>query len=338
MVAFRFEAKALVTKPNPEISEAMKKQGTPTSHTERMKRALLSLEGLSVGDAFGRTFVDVPMHLRGLVIGRRELSAQYQKPPWPYTDDTVMAVGVLEVLAQKRVVDQDMLASVFARRFLADPKRGYGKRVRQVLKAIADGESWKVAAKSVFNGGSLGNGSAMRVAPLGAYFADDYRKVVEQARLSAEVTHMHPEGIAGAIAVAVASAFAWNSRKTRGGQTGDEMLACVMDHVPEGQVRSGIEKALSIPLQESISILKVTRELGNGIHVTCPDTVPFVLWCAAKFPDDYTDALWTTIAGLGDLDTTCAIVGGIVALSAGRDSIPSEWLRNREPLDLEGLQ
>lgn len=245
-----------------------------------------------------------------------------------------MAVGILEVLAENRVVDQDILASVFARRFEADPKRGYGKRVREVLRAIAGGESWRVAAKSVFNGGSLGNGSAMRVAPLGAYFADDYQEVVEQARLSAAGTHMHPEGIAGAIAVAVAAAFAWNNRKPLDDEAGGQLLACVMDHLPEGQVRSGVERALSIPLNESVSILKVTKELGNGIHVTCPDTVPYVLWCSAKFLDDYTDALWTTIAGLGDLDTTCAIVGGIVALSAGKDSIPAEWLRNREPLDL----
>ena len=46
------------------------------------------------------------------------------------------------------------------------------------------------------------------------------------------------------------------------------------------------------------------------------------------------EALWSTGAGMGDRDTTCAIVGGIVALSAGREPIPRAWLSAREPLDV----
>jgi ADP-ribosylglycohydrolase len=42
--------------------------------------------------------------------------------------------------------------------------------------------------------------------------------------------------------------------------------------------------------------------------------------------------MWTTVTGLGDRDTTCAIVGGIVVMSAGLDSIPKQWLEHREPL------
>lgn len=53
--------------------------------------------------------------------------------------------------------------------------------------------------KRLFYGqGSYGNGAAMRVAPLGAYFADDLALATQQARLSAEVTHAHAEGLIGA--------------------------------------------------------------------------------------------------------------------------------------------
>ncbi|WP_375756947.1 ADP-ribosylglycohydrolase family protein [Corallococcus exercitus] len=55
-------------------------------------------------------------------------------------------------------------------------------------------------------------------------------------------------------------------------------------------------------------------------------------WCAARHLDSFEEALWCTVAGFGDRDTTCAIVGGIVALSAGRSSIPAPWLSAREPL------
>jgi ADP-ribosylglycohydrolase len=66
--------------------------------------------------------------------------------------------------------------------------------------------------------------------------------------------------------------------------------------------------------------------------VTSPDTVPFTLWCADRHLDNFEEAMWTTVAGLGDRDTTCAIVGGIVALAAGPSSIPLDWLAAREPL------
>jgi ADP-ribosylglycohydrolase len=74
--------------------------------------------------------------------------------------------------------------------------------------------------------------------------------------------------------------------------------------------------------------------LGNGSQVVCHDTVPFCLWCAARHLDDYQAALWTTVEGLGDRDTTCAIVGAIVALSAGAESIPAQWHAAREPLPI----
>lgn len=62
---------------------------------------------------------------------------------------------------------------------------------------------WKDLSQQLFKGtGSFGNGAAMRITPVGAYFADDLEAVVKQAHLSAQITHSHPEGAAGAIAVA----------------------------------------------------------------------------------------------------------------------------------------
>jgi ADP-ribosylglycohydrolase len=60
--------------------------------------------------------------------------------------------------------------------------------------------------------------------------------------------------------------------------------------------------------------------------------VPFCLWCAARHLDDYVEAIWTAVGVGGDIDTICAIVGGIVALGAGRESIPVEWLASRETI------
>ena len=77
---------------------------------------------------------------------------------------------------------------------------------------------------------------------------------------------------------------------------------------------------------------EVCAVLGTGERVSAQDTVPFCLWCAATNPDDYEAALWRTVAGLGDRDTTCAIVGGMVGAGVGVKGIPVDWRVAREAL------
>ena len=107
------------------------------------------------------------------------------------------------------------------------------------------------------------------------------------------------------------------------------MLETVLAHTPQGETRRGVEHAISLPFD--LSVQAVARLLGSGLKVTSPDTVPFALWCAARHIDNYEEALWATVSGLGDRDTTCAIVGGILALRDQAGPIPPDWLLAREP-------
>jgi ADP-ribosylglycohydrolase len=285
---------------------------------------MCALEGLSVGDAFGERS---PLHqavLRGLLPPRA-----LPKPPWRYTDDTEMALSIVAVLREHRGIDQERLARSFAGRY--DRSRQYGAGSERLLSRLRAGEPWREAARALFDGrGSWGNGAAMRVAPLGAYFADDLDAVVEQARHSAEVTHAHPEGIAGAVAVAVAAAWAWRSRSARAVPRGRKFLDLVVPMVPEGETLAKLRRARELPPDAPVAT--AVALLGNGAAISAPDTVPFALWCAARRLDDYEAALWFTASGQGDVDTTCAMVGGIVALYTGVDSIPPEWRKYRESL------
>ena len=108
------------------------------------------------------------------------------------------------------------------------------------------------------------------------------------------------------------------------------MLALVVEHTPEGETRAGLERALSLGLDRPVG--EMAAILGNGSRITAPDTVPFALWCAARFLDDFAGALWAAVSVGGDNDTNCAIVGGIVVLASGRETIPPDWLAAREPL------
>ena len=222
----------------------------PNDHDLRMKRALLSLDGLSVGDAFGECFLEQPRRAEFWMEHR-----QVPEAPWAFTDDTAMALSVVRCLKTRAHIDNDALARAFSKEYAHEMWRGYGGMARKILRNIYRGQSWRVAAGEAFGGkGSCGNGGAMRSAPIGAYFAEDLEAVIREARASAEVTHAHPDGQTGAITVALAAAW---------------------------MVREGARARTSVG---------------------------------------------------GDIDTDCAIIGSIVALGAGRDSIPPEWLNAREPL------
>jgi ADP-ribosylglycohydrolase len=287
------------------------------NHQERLARARCSLEGLSVGDAFGECFFVHPSVAENLVTARA-----VPAPPWYYTDDTQMALSIIETLRECGEIVQERLAWSFADHY--EPGRGYGPAMHGLLRRIRAGADWQAAAKGQFSGqGSWGNGGSMRVAPLGAYFADDLARVVEQARLSAEVTHTHPEGIAGAIAVAVAAACAWQQRGAQPKPGKAAFLDLILPHVPESEVATKIRRARDLP--DGASVRLAIAALGDSSSVSTQDTVPFTLWCAAQHLESYEEAIWLTLSALGDRDTTCAIVGGIVALSVSIEGIPAEW-------------
>ena len=291
-------------------------------HDIRMQRTLLSLDGLSVGDAFGECFFGSPS------LWRRLEERQAPAPPWTYTDDTAMALSIVRCLKLYGHIDRDALAASFAREYSRNPTRGYGGTAHQILHAISSGTPWREAAGRAFNGeGSCGNGGAMRSAPIGAYFAEDTKRVVAEAKASGEVTHAHPDGQTGAIAVALAAA--WMVKQGDSAKTpGYPLVEFVLENLPQTETYHRLRHALKVPFQESP--LTAGSVLGNGGKIIASDTVPFCLWCAARHADNYQEALWTAVSVYGDIDTNCAIVGSIVALGAGRESIPIEWLGARE--------
>jgi ADP-ribosylglycohydrolase len=178
----------------------------------------------------------------------------------------------------------------------------------------------------------MGNGGAMRVAPLGAYFADEPERAASEAKTSSVVTHTHAEGIAGTIATAAAAAVAWQLRGTEQAERPNRFFEEVLGLTPESEVRRKILLASHTPADTEARW--AAQALGRGDLVTAPDTVPFCLWAAAHHLDDYVGALSQAICVGGDCDTNAAIVGGIVALSAGQNSIPVDWIQAREAIQM----
>ncbi|WP_020125933.1 ADP-ribosylglycohydrolase family protein [Streptomyces sp. 303MFCol5.2] len=284
------------------------------------------LDGLVTGDAFGDSWFT-----RSDEPAEELWAAREPRPaPWPWTDDSAMAFVLFAHLTEHGEVRPGDLARQFAAEYRRDPGRKYGPSMHGVLRRVGEGEDWRAVTTGQFGGqGSYGNGAAMRVAPLGAWFRDDLAAAREQARLSALATHAHPEAVAGAVAVAVAAALA-AAGAGRDAPARDAFLREVASHLPDSDVRSGLLVAAGLP--ERASVRHAASVLGSGTLISAPDTVPFALWSAAAHLDDLPEALWQTVGGWGDRDTTCAIAGGVVASRTGTAGVPARWRRSCEAI------
>jgi ADP-ribosylglycohydrolase len=184
--------------------------------------------------------------------------------------------------------------------------------------------------------GSCGNGSAMRVAPLGAWLVDEYLdKVIEMAKLQSEVTHCHPEGIAGAIVVTLlARQIALMVKCSVFDVIPSYLYNILLRDVPTGQVWDGIKKASELPLDTPI--YRLIKILGNGTHVTCQDTIPLCVFLTIraltqyKIEEMYEKVMIETCKCFGDVDTNCAIVGGMIGIIS---SPPAKWVRYCQPME-----
>src|SRR5699024_6874098 len=113
---------------------------------------------------------------------------------------------------------------------------GYGPQP-DLLTNVRGGGDWNVLSGDAFVGaGSQGNGAAMRTAPLGAWFAENLELAAEQAQLAARLTHLHVDGVAGAVAVAVAAALAARHDVPPAA----ELIATVVDKTPDSAVREAL--------------------------------------------------------------------------------------------------
>lgn len=204
-----------------------------------------------------------------------------------FTDDTVMTVAIADAI----LTGGDYAISM--RKWgQAYPDAGYGNMFLRWVLGEKDGPY-----------GSFGNGSAMRVSPVGFAFNTE-KDVLEEAKRSAECTHNHPEGIKGAQATALAI---WLGR--------------------QGASKDVIRREITQRFQYDLSPRLEDIRLIHQMNETCQGTVPPAL-IAFLESVDYEDAIRKTIALGGDTDTQGAITGGIA--QAFYKIIPIHIIRGME--------
>ena len=224
-------------------------------------------------------------------------------PDSAFTDDSVMTLAVADafLMLPPKAADEDIRRQLvqsmqtYGRKY---PYSGYGTRFRR----------WLMDSKPQPYG-SFGNGSAMRVSSVGWLF-DDLETVRHMARLSAEVTHNHPEGIKGAEATASAIYLA------RTGST-------------KAEIKAYIEANFHYDLSRTCDEIRPTYH-----HVeSCQETVPEAITAFLE-GNSFEDVIRTAVSLGGDCDTLTAIAGSIAEGFYGIPEELKQQCRERLPEDL----
>jgi poly(ADP-ribose) glycohydrolase ARH3 len=248
-----------------------------------------------------------------------------------YTDDTAMALGLAESLAEMRDLDQRHLGQTFHRHFTREPWRGYASGPPTIFQMVEkSGLTYTEAARQLFGGqGSMGNGAAMRVAPLGLFF-HDAPDLYDKAAASAAVTHAHPlaqDGAAvqaGVVALAVhldpGKPFSQDAflRRMQG-----------LARTPELKEKLSLLRPL---LKSRVPGPQAARVLGQSVMVH--ESLPFALYAFLAWPHSFEDCLMGAVLHGGDRDTLGAMAGAISGAYLGAAGLPALWREKLENLDL----
>lgn len=225
---------------------------------ERNKYKQTTMLGAIIGDIVGSRFEFNNTRKRNFKLFTKECE---------FTDDTVCTVAVADAIAKSTDYRDSLL--YWCNKY-PHPKGGYGA---SFARWIASDEP------QAYN--SFGNGSAMRVAPV-AWAFDDLKEVIKEAQKTAIVTHNHPEGITGAVAVAHAI---YTLRKTHD-------LKCLRD-----------------AMSRYYPAFMDAQPTGI-FDETCQGTVPLCLKIVVS-STSFEDAIRNAISSGGDSDTIGAIVGSM---------------------------
>ena len=258
-----------------------------------------------------------------------------------YTDDTQMMAALAESLVARRGFDGAHAAATFVSRL--DRSRGYGRGTIEALERIAAGVSWECAGAHTYGSGSFGNGSAMRVAPVGLLFHRDVDRVMQVAREQSDITHCHPLGRAGAaiMATGVAVALRWGV-EMEGPIDTEAFLSLVRLalHENEGLYGESLEKVGHMlrycpapgPGDSSDKRLaaaeQVSAVLGNDARAF--HSVPTALYCFLANANDPEQSLIHAVSLGGDTDTIAAMTGALSGAYHGSGLWPAHWLDQLE--------
>jgi len=275
------------------------------------------LLGLAAGDALGSRLEGYPTE----AVRRPDLDRDaFLDELWSWgrgrwTDDTKMAVGLAESIIEHAGFDGAAAARAYLAWYESGDWRGIGRTTRLSLERLKEGKGWR--RSGIEEDWAAGNGTAMRVAPLGLLNFKRLDRLKDDARDDAIITHKNHEAINGSFAVAYAVA-----RLAKGDIGLDRLIPDTIDFLEPCDVLLRLEIAQKL-LEQGMSPDDALVDLGTGGYVV--ETVASSFYAFLSAPESFEDAVYHAIRGGRDTDTTAAITGALSGAHLGVEAIPLKW-------------
>jgi ADP-ribosylglycohydrolase len=296
-----------------------------------------TLLGVSIGDTLGQPFEGV---IRERIYSQfddfKEIIKSKRKLFKTYTDDTQLTLHTAEALIQGSGFNEDNFIREYVN-WLDDPPIGPGFGCISSIQKLKYGIPWQKAASN-----SGGNGTAMRVSPIGLFYCKDIRNLTNAAMKSSLLTHSHPAASAGAVVIARAIAFLID-KSIKASFSIDEFFTTIISSISNSQediweefieILNKVKNSLNISVEAGLikfsqvgvkSPFFIEDYLGKAfVHPYTLSTVACALFVFLKNLNSFEDCIIQLATAGGDSDTVGAIGGSLAGAYFGLGNIPDD--------------
>jgi len=256
-----------------------------------------------------------------------------------YTDDTQLTLHTAEALIHGGGFDTKFFISEYVK-WLDEPPIGPGYGCLTSIRKLKYGLHWEEAASN-----SGGNGTAMRVAPIGLFYCKDIERLKKFALKSSIITHSHPAASAGAIVIARAVAFLVE-KDPRKSFSSEEFFKIIISSISDSKeaiwkefidILLKVKENLNIPIEAGLikfsqigvkSPYFIEEYLGKAfVHPYTLSTVACAIFLFLNNLGSFEDCIYELATAGGDSDTVGAIGGSLAGAYFGYKNIPSELVK-----------
>jgi ADP-ribosyl-[dinitrogen reductase] hydrolase len=231
-----------------------------------------------------------------------------------YTDDTMMSLALARSLTRNGKYVPSDVAQGYLEWYLSGNTRGIGATTAQAMHNLKIEIPWDQSG--VVGDKVAGNGTAMRVAPLGMAYRHNLIDLIDFAQTDASITHNSPEPKAGSMAIALGTALLSHRNLMP-----EEVLESVINVIPDSIVKNKLVLC-RLHLKEGTDERAALIEIGSAGYV--PETVAAAFYCLIA-GNNYKEVVIKAVKAGGDTDTTAAIAGAMAGAFYGLDGIPDEY-------------
>ncbi|MFX0074526.1 MAG: ADP-ribosylglycohydrolase family protein, partial [Candidatus Hermodarchaeota archaeon] len=294
-----------------------------------------TLLGVSIGDTLGHPFEGV---IRERIYSQfndfKEFFKNKKKMFKTYTDDTQLTLHTAEALIQGSGYNEHNFIREYVK-WLDDPPIGPGFGCISSIQKLKYGIPWQKATSN-----SGGNGTAMRVSPIGLFYCRDIKNLINASLKSSLITHSHPAAPAGAIVIARAIAFLID-KSVENGFSVEEFFTALISSISNSkekiweefiEILNRVKENLSISIEAGLikfsqigvkSPFFIEDYMGKAfVHPYTLSTVACAIFIFLKNLHSFEDCIIQLATAGGDSDTVGAIGGSLAGAYFGLRKIP----------------